>query len=251
MIGTIRLKSFVGRRAYLPAAPRGARIYAIGDIHGRVDLLTQLFARIDADVALSPPTLEITEVYLGDYIDRGPASGEVLNRLIDRGRARRAVFLRGNHETYPYAFLQNPAFLIQWSQVGGLETLMSYGLRPAINAGQEECLEIAREFDQLLPMAHRHFLQNLRSSVSYGDYHFVHAGIRPGIPLAKQREEDLLGIRDEFLNCEDDFGKVIVHGHSPVSDPEFRPNRINIDTGAFATGRLTCLSITGAELRLI
>jgi serine/threonine protein phosphatase 1 len=243
-------KSIKKTKTGLPRTPDAVRIYAVGDIHGRADLLGDLFARIDADGRRSSHS-EAIEVYLGDYIDRGPASGEVIDRLIQRGRTRSTIFLKGNHETYPNAFLKYPGFLTEWSQVGGLETLMSYGLRPPVNAEPKEQLDVARLFGAALPMAHRTFLQELRSSVSYGDFYFVHAGVRPGVALADQREEDLLEIRDVFLNCEDDFGKVVVHGHTPVSEPEFRPNRINIDTGAYATGRLTCLAIAGDKLRLV
>jgi serine/threonine protein phosphatase 1 len=244
-------KSIVRRaKTELPTIPRGTRVYAIGDIHGRVDLLNELFKRIDADVIGSAESKAI-EIYLGDYIDRGPASREVLDQLIARSGSHETVFLKGNHETYPSEFLHNPAFLRDWGQLGGFETLMSYGLRPPINAGLKEQIEIARAFDDLLPLAHRSFLENLRPFVCYGDFYFVHAGIRPGVALAEQQAKDLFEIRDVFLNCEDDFGKIIVHGHTPVFEPEFRPNRINIDTGAYATGRLSFLAISGENLRLV
>jgi serine/threonine protein phosphatase 1 len=244
-------KSLIGRaKKRLPSGPEGVQIYAVGDIHGRVDLLNELFTQIDADAARSPHARTI-EIYLGDYIDRGPGSCEVLDLLIARGRTRRAVFIRGNHETYPLQFLRNPAFLSAWSQLGGFETMMSYGLHPPVSAGPDEQREAARAFDSALPPAHRDFLQNLNPYACYGDFYFVHAGVRPGVPLEQQREEDLLEIREQFLNCHDDFGKIIVHGHTPVFEPEFRPNRINIDTGAYATGKLTCLAIAGDKLRVL
>ena len=231
-------------------APAGLQIYAVGDIHGRLDLLNKLLTRIDADSARSP-NAKIVEIYLGDYLDRGPASRGVLDRLIDRGRSRRAVFLKGNHETYPLEFLRDPAFLGPWSQLGGLETLMSYGIRPPIAAGPDEWAEIAQDFGAALPVEHRDFLQHLLPYACYGDFYFVHGGVRPGVPLDRQREEDLLEIREPFLSSQDDFGKVIVHGHTPALEPEFRPNRIGIDTGAYATGRLTCLAISGDKLRVL
>jgi serine/threonine protein phosphatase 1 len=220
----------------------GVRIYAIGDIHGRADLLDAVFERIDSDLAKNPNSLSI-EVFLGDYIDRGPASREVLDRLVARKRTFRTVFIKGNHETFLTSFATNPPILEDWQRLGGLETLMSYGIAPSINADAAEQLRLAAAFDQALPESHREFLGDLKSSFICGDYFFVHAGVRPGIPLKKQREEDLLWIRQDFLNSEDDFSKIIVHGHTPVLEPEIRSNRINIDTGAYATGRLTCLKL--------
>ena len=183
------------------------------------------------------------QVFLGDYIDRGPSSRAVLDRLIDRSRTHEIVCLKGNHETYLFEFLRNPAVLADWRRLGGLETLMSYGLEPSMKADMAEQLELAKALEVSLPKHHRQFLRSLCTSFSCGDFFFVHAGVRPGIPLEQQREEDLLWIRDDFLLCEDDFGKIVVHGHTPVREPDIRPNRINIDTGAYATGRLTCLII--------
>ena len=237
-------------KSRLPAVPEGLRIYAIGDIHGRLDLLNRMFTQIDADRARSPNTKTV-EIYLGDYIDRGPSSRQVVDRLIARGRSRRAVFLRGNHETYPLEFLRNPGFFSAWSQLGGLETLMSYGIHPPVSGSPNEWAEIAHAFSAALPAEHRDFLHHLRPYVSSGDFYFVHGGVRPGVPLERQREEDLLEIREPFLSSHDDFGKVIVHGHTPALEPEFRPNRICIDTGAYATGKLTCLVISGEKLRIL
>jgi serine/threonine protein phosphatase 1 len=252
--GDVLKSIFRKAKRRLPSAPEGLQIYAVGDIHGRLDLLNELFTVIDANSARSPSPGTV-EIYLGDYIDRGPASREVLDALIGRSRSRsrrhRVVFVRGNHETYPLHFLRDPAFLAAWGQLGGLETLMSYGLHPAVSAAAREQIETAQAFQRALPPAHRDFLQNLVPYASYGDFYFVHAGVRPGVPLANQREEDLLEIRDPFLNSHNDFGKIVVHGHTPVHTPEFRPNRINIDTGAYATGKLTCLAIAGSKLRVL
>jgi serine/threonine protein phosphatase 1 len=230
------------RKKSKPRVPEGIRIYAIGDIHGRADLLDAVFERIDADLAKNPNFLSI-EVFLGDYIDRGPASREVLDRLVVRKRTFRTIFLKGNHETYLTSFPTNPPILGDWQRLGGLETLMSYGIAPSMNADTAEQTRLAAAVDQALPQSHRRFLGDLKTSFTCGDFFFVHAGIRPGIPLTKQREEDLLWIRQDFLMSEDDFSKIIVHGHTPVLRPEIRPNRINIDTGAYATGRLTCLKL--------
>jgi serine/threonine protein phosphatase 1 len=220
--------------------PEGVRIYAIGDIHGRADLLEQILDRIDADLASNPARTGI-EVFLGDYIDRGPASREVLDLLVMRDRSLRSVFLKGNHESFLTDFLSNPSILDHWQYNGGLETLMSYGITPSINANRAKQAQLADALGQALPESHRQFIGKLEPSFTCGDYFFVHAGVRPGIPLRKQREEDLLWIRQDFLLCEEDFGKIVVHGHTPVPRPDVLPNRINIDTAAFATGQLTCL----------
>ncbi len=220
------------------------RIYAIGDVHGRVDLLDQVLLRIDAHETAHPVPRSV-EVFLGDYVDRGPASREVLDRLSARTRTRETVYLKGNHETFVERFLKDPALLSEWRRYGGIETLLSYGLVPSVNMDLAEQTRLAAAFDQALPLSHRIFLGGLRPSFTCGDYFFVHAGVRPGIPLAKQREEDLLWIREDFLLYEDTFSKIIVHGHTPVSEPDIRSNRINIDTGAYATGKLTCLMLEG------
>jgi serine/threonine protein phosphatase 1 len=226
------------------------RIYAIGDVHGRADLLDQVLLRIDAHQAANPAFRPV-EIFLGDYIDRGPASREVLNRLIARSRARETVCLKGNHESFIQDFLNDPTALSVWRHNGGLETLLSYGLMPSGNMDLAEQTRLAAAFRQALPESHRLFLGGLESSFTCGDYFFVHAGVRPGIPLAKQREEDLLWIREDFLLCEDDFSKIVVHGHTPVREPDIRPNRINIDTGAYATGQLTCLMLEGDKRQFI
>lgn len=233
-----------------PRLPEGLRIYAIGDIHGRADLLDQVLLRIDAHQAALPAVRPV-EIFLGDYIDRGPASQEVLNRLITRSRIRETVSLKGNHESVVQEFLKDPTILREWRRYGGLETLISYGVTPSADMDLAEQTRLAIIFGQALPLSHRLFLGGLQSSFTCGDYFFVHAGVRPGIPLAKQREEDLLWIREEFLLCEDDFDKIIVHGHTPVREPDIRPNRINIDTGAYATGHLTCLILESDKRQFI
>jgi serine/threonine protein phosphatase 1 len=245
--GSMIALPFSKSRKSPPRLPEGHRIYAIGDIHGRADLLETIFLRIDADLALNPVTRS-TEVFLGDYIDRGPASRQVLDQLVARSRTHETVFLKGNHETYLMDFLNDPTILKDWQHLGGLETLMSYGIRPWVNADADAQAQFAAALDRELPESHRQFLSHLKLSFTCGDFIFVHAGIRPGIRLEKQRERDLLGIRGDFLLCEDDFGKIVVHGHTPVQQADIRPNRINIDTGAFATGRLTCLKLQGDEM---
>lgn len=244
------MRSVFRRDKPRPRVPEGVRIYAIGDIHGRADLLEHTLNRIDTDLASNPGRIGI-QVFLGDYIDRGPASREVLDRLVARNGSCRSIFLKGNHESYLTEFLSNPPILENWQRYGGLETLMSYGITPSINANAATQVQLAVALDQALPDSHRRFIGNLKSSFTCGDFFFVHAGVRPGIPLTKQSEEDLLWIREDFLLYEDDFSKIIVHGHTPVPQPDVRPNRINIDTGAFATGQLTCLILEDDKVDFI
>jgi len=227
--------------------PDGLRIYAIGDIHGRADLLESLLLQIDEDCRLYPSRRPIV-VFIGDYIDRGPASREVLDLLLGYERTKETIFLRGNHETFVHRFLSKPAVLDEWRLYGGLETLVSYGLKPSINPSGLERARLAKELAMSITKRHIEFLESLNLSFSCGDFLFVHAGIRPGVPLRKQREEDLLWIREEFLSCEQRFEKFVVHGHTPVDTTDIRSNRINIDTGAFATGRLTCIVIEGTSI---
>ena len=230
-----------------PRLPDGIRIYAVGDIHGRADLLKQMFAVIDADMARSPVNRAI-EVYLGDYVDRGPHSGDTLDLLIERSHIRETVFLKGNHEAYLLEVLRDPTRLEDWRQFGGLQTLMSYGIQPSLNPDAAEQMKLIKMLNKAMPARHLKFLRSLTPSFACGDFFFAHAGVRPGVPLKEQQESDLLWIRDDFLDSEANFGKFIVHGHTPVREPDIRPNRINIDTGAYATGNLTLLRIQGASM---
>jgi len=203
--------------------------------------------QIDVDCTLYPSFRPIV-VLLGDYIDRGPASKEVLDLLAGCGHTKEMVFLRGNHDTFVHRFMSDPAVLDEWRLCGGLETLVSYGLKPSISPDLTEQKRLARDLAMTIPKGHLEFLQSLSLSFSCGDFLFVHAGIRPGVPIRKQTEEDLLWIREEFLSCQEKFEKFIVHGHTPVRTLDIRSNRINIDTGAFATGRLTCIVIEGCVI---
>ncbi len=225
-------------------------VYAIGDIHGRADLLTDVCRRIDDDLRHRQPAQTI-QVFLGDYIDRGPASSAVISALAARRQHGNVVCLRGNHEACLLDFLQTPDALVQWRQFGGLQTLMSYGFAPSANPDAAERIQLSQALRKTMPVAHIDFLLSLPAFFEIGKYFFVHAGIRPGVSLDRQREEDLLWIRDDFLLCEDDFGKIIVHGHTPVREPQLLPNRINIDTGAYATGRLTCIRLQGSRIDLL
>ena len=243
MLGFLRSRRIVK----LPRLPDGIRVYAFGDIHGRSDLLKEMFTVIDADIARNPVSRPI-EVFLGDYIDRGPNSAHTLDLLIERSFYRETVFLKGNHEAYFLEVLRDPAKLEDWRQFGGLQTLMSYGIQPTFSPNTNEQTDLIRALVEVMPGNHLKFLQSLKPSFLCGDFFFVHAGVRPGIPLKEQQETDLLWIRNEFLDSDENFGKFIVHGHTPVREPDIRPNRINIDTGAYATGNLTLLTIQGSSM---
>jgi len=230
-----------------PQLPEGIRIYAFGDIHGRADLLKEMFTVIDRDLEHNPISRPI-EVYHGDYIDRGPDSAQTLDLLIERRRRRMTVFLKGNHEAYFLEVLRDATRFEDWRQFGGLQTLMSYGIQPSFNVGAAEQVELIRLLNNVLPEEHLQFLCSLQPSFVCGDYFFVHAGVRPGVPLNEQEESDLLWIRNEFLDSDANFGKFVVHGHTPVRQLDKRRNRINIDTGAYATGNLTLLRIEGSSM---
>jgi serine/threonine protein phosphatase 1 len=236
----ISRRTLAGAQRIEPRLPAGYRIYAIGDVHGRADLLATVFTRVDADL-IARPNLQPIEVLLGDYIDRGSDSRQVIDMLIARRRQHNVILLKGNHEECALQFLDNPSVLSQWRSMGGLPTILSYGVVPAHTDDEKSQKAVASAFRDAMPESHHRLLQGLAVSFSCGDFFFVHAGVRPGIPLQKQSQHDLFWIRHDFLLYEGDFGKIIVHGHTPTREPEVRSNRINIDTGAYATGQLTCL----------
>jgi serine/threonine protein phosphatase 1 len=230
-----------------PRIAYNTRIYAIGDVHWRADLLHEMFSAID-DSPIRHPIQNAVQVLMGDYIDRGPDSREVIEALIRRARRHTMIYPKGNHESYAMQFLTDPTLLAEWQKAGGANTLLSYGPK---HANGTDPAKVATAFREAMPKEHLRFLSGLALSFTCGDFFFAHAGVRPGIPLAKQTEHDLLWIRDEFLLHEDDFDKIIVHGHTPSEEPEVRSNRINIDTGAYATGRLTCLILQGDQMVVI
>jgi len=231
--------------------PDGSRIYAIGDIHGRADLLADLHDQIRAD-ARSAPARKIV-IYLGDYVDRGLQSREVVDTLIEAPLPGfEAIHLKGNHEAALLDFLTDVRIGPNWMQFGGGSTLLSYRVGLA-NPGVTgtDYVSAQREFVERMPVRHLAFYKNLALNHREGDYFFVHAGIRPGVPLARQTADDMLWIRDDFLDFTGDLGAVVVHGHTITDAPEIRDNRIGIDTGAFATGQLTCLVLEGSERRFL
>jgi serine/threonine protein phosphatase 1 len=238
------------QRSPKPCIPKNRRIYAVGDIHGRADLLAALFGRIDDDLTASPIAQPL-QVFLGDYIDRGPDSRLVVDMLIERRRPRTTLFLKGNHEDYAAAVLNDKPVVARWLKLGGVATLLSYGVKTCHHADPMSEQNIAAAFRRAIPDRHRRFIEGLALSFTCGDFFFAHAGVRPGIPLGVQSQRDLLWIRDDFLLHEEDFGKIVVHGHSPEMAPDIRRNRINIDTGAYATGRLTCLVLEGEQMRFL
>jgi serine/threonine protein phosphatase 1 len=232
------------------------RLYAIGDIHGRLDLLEQILARIEQDEACNPTSANSRLVFLGDYVDRGLQSAEVIERLmlLQSGIPEKApVFLRGNHEDVLLRVAQgiaDPEMLASWLGYGGRETLASYGVSSRLLYG-DDIDAVTAAAQQVVPVAHQTFLGGLDLSYDSGDYMFVHAGIHPGRALDDQREHDLLWIREPFLSSREDFGKIIVHGHSITTTVDIKPNRIGIDTGAYATNKLTALVLEANTRRLL
>jgi len=234
------------------AVPEGTRVYAIGDIHGRLDLLTDLHGQIQEDARASESARNVV-IYLGDYVDRELQSREVIDCLLEAplfGFVH--VYLKGNHEDAMLKFLEDADIGPSWLAYGGDATLYSYGVsvpRPPMTP--EKLAVLQAEFAERLSDRHLDFLRGLRPFHEEGDYYFVHAGVRPGRSLQEQTEEDLLWIRDAFLFSAEDFGKVVVHGHTIAPKPEFLPNRIGIDTGAYASGQLTALVLEGRERRVL
>ncbi|MBK20646.1 MAG: metallophosphoesterase [Rhodospirillaceae bacterium] len=235
-----------------PSVTAGSRVYVIGDIHGRVDLLHDIHQQILQDIS-SAPDLDTTVIYLVDYVDRGDASCAVIDLLVENPLAHlNPIFLSGNHEQMMVAFLEDIAIAGMWLGNGGNSTLLSYAVgAPTDKTGDEKLRIMQRDFRAKLPPEHLEFLRSLSLYHIEQDYLFVHAGVAPGVPIEDQGSEDFLWIRDEFLRSRANHGHCIVHGHSIVDMPEFYPNRIAIDTGAYYSGRLTCLVLEGQERRFL
>jgi len=228
-------------------APTGMQLYAIGDVHGRLDLLSAMHAAIATEIARGRPA-DWRIVHLGDYIDRGPDSRGVLDFLIEAsGRDPRHVLLAGNHEAGLLDFLANPEDASVFLRLGGLQTAQSYGVD--LTAGPIG--QAAAALAAAIPPRQVAFLHGLGASAEFGDFFFCHAGIRPGVALERQSLRDLAWIRDEFLNHAGLHPKVIVHGHTPQPNPQVLPNRVNVDTRAYASGRLTALAVDGAGKHML
>ncbi len=233
------------------AAPEGVRIYAIGDVHGRLDALDALLEAIWLDRATAG---QAVIVMLGDYVDRGPASREVLDRLMGLRNvaALEARFIRGNHDETMLRFLEEPSLGPTWCGFGGAETLRSYGVVAPLMSDDTDGWEATRKaFAAAISADQVRFLQALEPCVEYGDYFFTHAGARPGVELDEQDPHDLMWIRDDFLRGSATFSKTVVHGHTPEEDAFVSDRRIGVDTGAYATGRLAAIVLEGLERRLI
>lgn len=226
---------------------KGYRAYAVGDIHGRLDLLNQLLGKIEYDIGARDPSQNIV-VFLGDLIDRGPHSAGVVERLRTwEPRDAKAIFLCGNHEEALLRVLAGErTILANWLRFGGADCLASYGLSPTLIKRQSETEALAA-IRAAIPGEHQTFLKTFADTFRFGDYLFVHAGIRPGIGVAAQAKQDLRWIRDPFLEDLTDHGFVVVHGHTISAAVDERPNRIGIDTGAYRTGRLTAVAIEGTQ----
>jgi serine/threonine protein phosphatase 1 len=240
---------FLGR-TWRPELPEGRRVYAIGDVHGRLDLFTQLLDMIRRDDATCPPA-ETHLIQLGDLVDRGPDSAGVVALAMGSPDFASLTVLQGNHEAMMIAALHGDRDALRgWLRFGGRETLLSWGVPAAIvdGAGPDALLDAARV---AIPEAQLDWIASRPRGVQLGDYYFVHAGVRPRTPLDKQSDADRLWIREPFLSSTSRHFAMIVHGHSIVPEVEQLPNRIGIDTGAYSTGRLTALGLHGRHQWII
>ena len=233
--------------------PAGIRVYAIGDIHGRVDLLRRLHGHIIEDSASAPPGTHNVAVYVGDYVDRGLHSRDVIDLLLDQPLPGfESIHLRGNHDHEFVAFLEDPVKSAAWLRYGGDATLYSYGVRvPSASPPEDRVMLLRDQLRDALPPRHLAFLIDLPFTYEVGDFLFVHAGIDPDKPLDWQTAADMLWIRERFLEADADFGKIVVHGHSISDSPDVRENRIGIDTGACYTNVLTSLVLEGRTKRFL
>lgn len=241
------------RRRNVPDAPKtqaGERVYAIGDVHGRHDLLRVLMDKLEEHNSALPPVETMHIVFLGDLIDRGPHAADVMRFVYDmEQRFEQIIVLLGNHEEMLLRALSGEATTLRaWLRTGGHATLRSFGIEPEPD---EEPAQLIARANAAIPREWIEWLRQRPLTARSGDYFFCHAGIRPGRALHRQSRDDLLWIRDQFLEDDTGHGAVIVHGHSVANDVEIRANRIGIDTGAYRTGVLTALYLDGAEREII
>lgn len=248
-----RLPRLLRRKPPPPAAlPPGLRVYAVGDIHGRDDLLEDLEHRIAVDHARRTAAGDVLVIFMGDYIDRGPSSRAVVERLASRRFAGLPIrMLLGNHEDALLRFLADPVAGSAWLDWGGRETLASYGFDASLASRPSTLRLLAAGLAERMPPSHHAFLRDLELSIELGDFLFVHAGVRPGIDLAKQERRDLLGIRTEFLDTRKRLTHRIVHGHTVTEEVDIQPHRIGVDTGAYRTGRLSAVVIERAAVEVL
>lgn len=242
-----RLRQLLGASTATPATeiPAGERVYAIGDIHGRADLFAALIEGIDGDDA-ARRTARTTVILLGDLIDRGLDSAGVI-RLAREWQGRRTVrILAGNHEEMFLEALDDERAMRQFLRFGGREMLLSYPLERH-DYDRAELSEMADLVRRVVPSEDITFMRSFEDQIRIGDYLFVHAGVRPGVALTAQQTGDLRWIREDFLRHDESFGPIVVHGHTISQAPEFRHNRIGIDTGAYRSGQLTALGLEGAR----
>jgi serine/threonine protein phosphatase 1 len=239
---------FFGRKSGA-ALPVDLRIYAIGDIHGRSDLLDRLLGSIRRDISRWRGNVLL--IFVGDYVDRGPDTRGVIDILIDLATVADARFLRGNHDQALLDFLGAASTFPAWREFGAQETLRSYGVPPPSSEDPKALFETRTRFEAALPQTHQSFLRNTQFSFEIGDYFFCHAGVKPGIALNLQSPRDLMWIRDEFLHCEQPFGKIVVHGHTPSKRPVRTHIRIGIDTEAYASSRLTAAVLQDNACRFL
>jgi serine/threonine protein phosphatase 1 len=248
------IRKFLGTPASAgdPSVPAGHRVYAVGDVHGRLDLLESLLASIEADDA-ARGAARTTLVFLGDLIDRGPASRQVIDKVSTYQLAGggRVIALCGNHEEVMIRVLRGDGDLLHdWMKFGGAECLRSYGLSPR-GLRRLDGREAVKKIRAAVPKAHWKFLHSLSDTLRVGDYLFVHAGIRPGVELMSQTQTDLRWIREPFLEHDEGHGFVVVHGHTITPEAELLPHRICIDTGAYRSGVLTALALEGSDRWLL
>ncbi|MBW8302884.1 MAG: serine/threonine protein phosphatase [Brevundimonas sp.] len=230
-----------------PRAPDGVVVWAIGDVHGRLDLLKPLVGAILADAAATVADRKVV-IFLGDYIDRGPDSRGVIRYLVDlpKDASIEWRFLKGNHEEAMLTFLDDPTFGANWCEYGGDAALASYGLKPPeMRHRTEAWARVAADLDHKITAMERAFLENLELSISVGGYFFAHAGARPGLPLDRQTERDLMWIRNSFLDSDARFEKVVVHGHTPTREVHIDHRRIGVDTKAYDSGVLSAVRLEG------
>ncbi|WP_205648874.1 metallophosphoesterase family protein [Acuticoccus kandeliae] len=229
--------------------PPGQRVYAIGDIHGRIDLLHKMMDAIAADIAARPVD-NVTEIFIGDYVDRGDDSKDVIDFLcLPPLDGRKRICLIGNHEDAMLSGLHDGSSIHRWLAFGAEATFRSYGIEPRQHARNPAALQPLLQ--SVMPPEHIAFLNGLKVSHSIGNVLFVHAGIRPGVPIDRQNRQDMIWIRDEFLSYRKPLPMHVVHGHTPVSAPEHLPWRTNVDTGAVYGGSLTAAVLEGNEVGFI